>query len=237
VDRPGRQPQLVVRQRLETAECLRQPGDVEERIGGVGPRRRLSIPGLRVLEGRDRPWAGVGVEDVSRFVAWLRAPADNVVVLETGTGRRSAATVNKHLAAVFSFYDYHARNGVVLAQALVAWRRSNRNGYKPFLHHVTAGRPVPGRPLRLRQPRHLPRTLSADQVLVLVEACDHLRDRFLLVLLAETGMRIGQALGLRHSDFVSHRRELRIVPRPDNLNGARAKTIDPATIPISAGVS
>ena len=29
------------------------------------------------------------------------------------------------------------------------------------------------------------------------------RDRFLLALLAETGMRIGQALGLRHADFVS----------------------------------
>lgn len=181
-------------------------------------------------------WDEATAEHVSRFVAWLRAPSDKVVVLETGTGRRSAATVNKHLASLFAFYDYHARNGVVLAQALVAWRRSNRGGYKPFLHHVTGGRPVPGRPLRLRQPRHLPRTLSGDQVLVLVEACDHLRDRFLLVLLAETGMRIGQALGLRHSDFVSHRRELRIVPRPDNLNGARAKTIEPAIIPISAGL-
>ena len=31
-------------------------------------------------------WADAGVEDVARFVAWLRAPADNVIVLETGTG-------------------------------------------------------------------------------------------------------------------------------------------------------
>jgi integrase len=82
----------------------------------------------------------------------------------------------------------------------------------------------------------LPRTLTGEQVLALVEACEHLRDRFLLVLLAETGMRIGQALGLRHADFVSHRRELRIVPRPDNANGARAKTLEPATIPVSAGL-
>ncbi|MEA2500696.1 MAG: integrase/recombinase XerD [Actinomycetota bacterium] len=181
-------------------------------------------------------WDEAAAEHVSRFVAWLRAPADNVVVLEGGSARRAPATVNKHLAALFSFYDYHARNGVALAQALVAWRRSNRGGYKPFLHHVSAGHPVPGRPLRLRQARRLPRTLSAEQVLAVVEACEHLRDRFLLVLLAETGMRIGQALGLRHSDFVSHRRELRIVPRADNANGARAKTIEAATIPISAGL-
>ena len=50
-------------------------------------------------------------------------------------------------------------------------------------------------------------------------------------------MRVGQALGLRHADFVSHRRELRIVPRADNANGARAKTLDTHTIPISAGLA
>jgi hypothetical protein len=56
-----------------------------------------------------------GAEDVAGFVAWLRAPAENVVVLETGTGQRSAATVNRHLAAVFGFYDHHARSGVGVA--------------------------------------------------------------------------------------------------------------------------
>jgi len=176
------------------------------------------------------------VDHVSRFVAWLRAPAENVAVLDGGTGRCCPATVNRHLAALFSFYDYQARNGVELAQSLVAWRRVNRGGYRPFLHHVTAGRPSPTRPLRLRQERRLPRTLTDEQVLAIVEACEHLRDRFLLVLLAETGMRVGQALGLRHSDFVSHRRELRIVPRPDNANGARAKTLDTHIIPISEGL-
>jgi Phage integrase family len=37
-------------------------------------------------------------------------------------------------------------------------------------------------------------------------------------------MRVGQALGLRHEDFVSRQRLVRIVPRDDNPNGARAKT-------------
>jgi integrase/recombinase XerD len=88
------------------------------------------------------------IEHVSRFVAGLRAPAENVTVLPGGTSRCSPATVNKHLAALFSFYDYQARNGVALAQSLVAWRRVNRGGYRSFLHHVTAGRPVATRPLR-----------------------------------------------------------------------------------------
>jgi integrase len=68
----------------------------------------------------------------------------------------------------------------------------------------------------------------------ILAACEHLRDRFLLSLLAETGMRAGQALGLRHCDFVSRRREVRIVPRADNANGARAKVRSAAVVPVSA---
>src|SRR5664280_483000 len=98
-----------------------------------------------------------------------------------------------------------ARGGVVLAQSLVDWRRTNRGGYRPFLHHVTAGRATATRPLRLRQPRRLPRTLTNEQVLALFEACEHLRDRFLLVLLAETGIRIEELLELGHHALISYR--------------------------------
>src|SRR6266508_1067885 len=178
-------------------------------------------------------WADAGVEDVARFVAWLRAPGDNVIVLETGTGRRSPATVNRHLAGVFGFYDHHARTGVSVAAELVAWRRVSRGSYKPFLHHVTKGRPIPTRPVKLIVARRAPRTLDAEQVVAILAACEHLRDRFLFALLAETGMRVGQALGLRHADFVSRDREIRIVARPDNVNGARAKVRATAVIPVS----
>jgi integrase len=49
-------------------------------------------------------------------------------------------------------------------------------------------------------------------------------------------MRIGQALGLRHADFVSRAKQVRIVPRADNANGARAKLRSAAVIPITAGL-
>jgi hypothetical protein len=47
-------------------------------------------------------------------------------------------------------------------------------------------------------------------------------------------MCIGQALGLRHSDFVSHRREVHVVPRANNANKARAKVRSAAMVPVSA---
>ena len=154
-------------------------------------------------------------------------------MLDGGTARRSPATVNRYLAAVFGFYDFHARHGVGVGSQLVAWRRSNRGGYKPFLHHIGKARAVPTRPIGLVVPTRVPRTLQPDEVAAILAACTHLRDRLLIGLLAETGMRVGQALGLRHSDFVSRELQIRIVPRVDNANGARTKTRSVATIPIS----
>jgi len=179
-------------------------------------------------------WDEAGAEDVARFVGWLRAPAGNVIVLADGNGARRPATVNRYLAGVFGFYDHHARTGVPVAAGLVSWRRISRGSYKPFLHHVTKGRPIPVRPVKLHVPRQAPRTLGPGQIVAILGACEHLRDRFLLSLLAETGMRVGQALGLHHCDFVSREREVHIVPRADNANGARAKVRSAAVVPVSA---
>jgi integrase/recombinase XerD len=185
---------------------------------------------------RGLSWDRAEVDDVARFVAWLRAPAANVVVLDAGAARRAPATVNRHLAGVFGFYDYQARSGAELADRLVAWRRVGRGSYKPFLHHVTKGRPIPTRPVRLAVDKAIPRTLTEQEIAAILQACTRLRDRFLFALLAETGMRVGQALGLRHADVVSRERQVRIVPRPDNVNRARAKVRGTHVIPVSAAL-
>jgi integrase/recombinase XerD len=181
-------------------------------------------------------WDQASVDDVARFVAWLRAPAPNAVALDGRPTGRQASTVNQHLAAIFGFYDYLARLGISLSEDLVAFRRAGRRAYTPFLYHATKGNPIRIRPLKLVVPRRQPKTLSAEQIVAIVVACEHLRDRFLLSLLAETGLRVGQALGLRHADIVAPARELVIVPRTDNANGARTKTRDVESIPISASL-
>lgn len=191
---------------------------------------------LEFLSGQRTGWREAGVEQVARFAAWLRAPAANVIVLDAGESARTAATVNRHLAAVFGFYDFHARAGVGLAADLVAWRRVGRGSYRPFLHHVTAGKPVPVRPIKLAVPQRIPDTLTDEQIRALLEACTRLRDRFLMALLAESGLRIGQALGLRHADVVSRDKLIRVVPRDDNANGARAKTRGVHQVPVSASL-
>jgi integrase/recombinase XerD len=68
------------------------------------------------LSGRDVAWDEVTLEDVGSFVAWLRLPPQGrdgtVVVLTALAHRCGASTVNRKLAAVASFYRFHARHGV-----------------------------------------------------------------------------------------------------------------------------
>jgi integrase len=74
----------------------------------------------------------------------------------------------------------------------------------------------------LRAERRIPDTLDTRQVAAIVAACARLRDRFLFSLLATSGLRVGEALGLRHSDIDAAARLVTVVPRV-NANRARAK--------------
>jgi site-specific recombinase XerD len=121
------------------------------------------------LEFRQLPWGSVSLEQLGEFTAWLRAPAENVVVLETGRAARSPATVNRILTAVFGFYEFHARHGVGVAKALVDERRIACGGFKPFLHGIAKSQPR-GRVGRLREDRRLPATLSVEQVAAILAA-------------------------------------------------------------------
>jgi integrase/recombinase XerD len=145
-------------------------------------------------------------------------------VLAGGDGARQAATVNRKLAAVAAFYDFHYRQSAVpVAERLGApSHRSGRGSFKPMLQGFAPLR-ARGRVGCLRERRQLPQVLSLSQVEAILRAQQRLRDRLLFALLFQTGMRIGQALGLRHEDIVTWENRVEIVCRDDNANGARGK--------------
>jgi integrase/recombinase XerD len=180
------------------------------------------------LDGRGLRWDRVALEDLGRFVAWLRLPVEaradgRVAVLPWVEANLVAATVNRKLSALASFYEFHHRHGLELGELLTRWRPGRRGGsWQPFLAHLGA-RPERHRAISLRAERRVPRELSQTEMTALIGACDRLRDKFLLSLLKGTGLRIGEALGLRHEDLDARRRLVAVRPRV-NVNRARAKT-------------
>lgn len=185
-------------------------------------------------------WQSATLEDVAGFVAWLRLPPKardgKVAVLPTVEHHCSAASVNRKLAALTSFCEFHARHGVDLAGLLVrmqpAGRRGSVTSYKPFLHHVTKNKPDRLRAIKLKTSPSRPKVLTVKQVQAILDACDHLRDRLLFAVLLDTGVRIGEALGLRHEDMGIAECEVTVMPR-DNDNRARAKAGRSRVIPAS----
>lgn len=194
---------------------------------------------LEFLACRGVNWAEVTVEDVGAFVAWLRLPpaARGAAVAVLPVGEYClASTINRKLVAVGSMYQHASRSGVTVHASLSAWRPAGRRGgARSFLHHVSKSKPVQAPVVRVRARRRTPRTLSEHEVTALVAACERGRDRLLLAVLAGTGMRVGEALGLRHEDWDAAERQVRVVAR-DNDNRARSKSLVPRAIPVPASL-
>jgi integrase/recombinase XerD len=183
---------------------------------------------------RDLDWRDARLEDIGDFVAWLQLPpagrAGEVAVLPSVEAEVTASTVNRKLAAVSTFYAHQARNGAEVGDLLAVWRAGGRGGWKPFLHHISKGKPHRGRAIALKVPKKLPRILTVAETQAVLDACDRLRDRFFFALMHETGCRAGEVLGLRHEDIAAAECEVTVVAR-ENANGARAKS-GGRTVPV-----
>lgn len=125
-----------------------------------------------------------------------------------------------------------------------------RTPARGLLAHLDArSAPGPSSLVRVRRQRSRdrPAVLLPNEIQAILDGCatpadggewaGNLRDRLLFALLAETGMRLGEALGLRIGEFVMGRGEtayVEIVPREDNPNGARVKMLRPRRVYVGA---
>lgn len=178
-------------------------------------------------------WTDIGISDLAEFVAWLRNPQPLIASLQEQQSKRAEASVNAIVTSVCMLYDYQERLGVIKGIPVYNSQMQPGRRYKSFLHHINKSKPTRANLIRLKEPKRIPKTLSQKQIKHLIDACDRCRDKFLLALLYESGMRIGQALGLRHEDIQSWDNLIRIVPRQSNANGARAKTFCTYNIDVS----
>src|SRR5215471_19211437 len=192
------------------------------------------------LAHRGLDWREVRLEDIGEYVAWLRLPPAGrdgaVAVLPSAGSHVGATTINRKLSALAAFYQHQARHGVDVGELLTTWQLpGRRGGWKPFLHHISKSKPQSRRAISLKAPKKLPRVLTTAETQAILDACDRLRDRFLFALLHESGVRIGEALGLRHEDIAAAECEITVVPRI-NDNGARSKSRESRTIPVGAAL-
>lgn len=207
-----------------------------------------------LLVDQDLDWRDFPTGAFGSFLAYLRT-GDLPSVARVGPEPTwlAPASVAQRSAAVLAFYCWHAAAHdltVPMQRLYTSWGRVRASRYQGMLtgvaDHAQPRRPSPVyRGRRGNRPR--PPVLTPTQVKVILDACaptgespasrlTAARDRVLFTLLAETGLRLGEALGLRHSDLVTGAGDtprLRVTPREGHPHGCRVKNDKAREIYIS----
>lgn len=161
-------------------------------------------------------------EHFTDFLIWLKKGCQHV--RKEYKKLPSNETCNAYLKEVFQFYTFleqeYSQSGSlkVLSDEQFIIRNSvgvrkilNRKGFHGYL----------------QEKGHQGKTIEQDKIFVLLEACTNCRDQILLLLLAETGFRIGELLGVRYQDDIDYSKHALYVNfREDNENNARAKNAE-----------
>jgi integrase len=141
-------------------------------------------------------------------------------------------------------------NNVPVAEKLLRGRPRRAPARGLLSHLDSRSEPKPSSLVRVRTIKRSdrPLLLLPCQVQAILDGCavydpqtgewqGNLRDRFLFALLADSGMRLGEALGMRINEFVMGRggtAYVQVVPREDNPNGARVKMLRPRRIYVGS---
>jgi integrase len=181
------------------------------------------------------------------FVEWLRTRSSGRktqqldLALTVGGGRLlSAKTCNRALAAVSSFFEFlisieryrGTDNPLVTIADHAAARVPGRA--RPPLVTSRPQRPV-RRALRVKTVEALPRPMSTDTYGALLAVLRTRRDRALLELMWEGGLRPGEVLGMRLEDISYGRRRVAVRHRNDHPAGVRQKSRRDRTVDLLEG--
>ena len=200
--------------------------------------------------GETGQWAEAGVPAVTGFLSWLRNGRTVEHSVAVADGAPSAETLGARLAALISFYQWQAAVHDVPVAGRLMRGRPSRAPSRGLLAHLDARRgPAPSSLVKVRRRRRdRPPLLLPQEIQAIIDGCaswdaaagdwkGNLRDRLIFSVLAETGMRLGEVLGMTISDFVmglGRTAYIEVIPREGNANGARVKMMRPRRVHVSA---
>jgi integrase/recombinase XerD len=152
-----------------------------------------------------------------------------------------ARTLQSSFTSVWFFLDFYAKSG---KRDLEEMERADLEGFieheqdrglristvrtrlaciVAFLHFLMEQDVISGsllkRSIKLKLPDVLPRAMNPSDVKKLLSEIDDIRDRALILLLLRTGMRIGEALGLRLNDLDIQDRKVHLFEGEKNSMG------------------
>lgn len=143
---------------------------------------------------------------------------------ESGKKNPKNGTCNAYLKEVFGFYRYieaeYEEPGslkvLLYSQFVVRNESKTKSMYRTKSFHGYMN----------SEERNM-RTATRKEIITVLQSCTNCRDQLLILILAETGFRIGEVLGIDYTKDIDYQnRKVRVRFREDNENGARAKNFE-----------
>ncbi|MEU1229716.1 tyrosine-type recombinase/integrase [Streptomyces sp. NPDC005828] len=193
-------------------------------------------------------WKEPGLPGLARFLHWLiDEPLPSRARKKRVEERfREKKTANQIMTTVCQFLRFCSQQGWVSAETVAQLSEQKYLSYLPQGYDPGEEgqfRTVRTKAIKFEVAVEGYEWLNPEQFTTLIGLTRHARDRFLVALLAGTGVRIGEALGLRREDmhFLSNSAGLGCqvagphlhVRRRRNSNGALAKARMPRWIPVT----
>lgn len=179
----------------------------------------------------------VNTDNLVSFIQWLRKPIRSMQVdFLYSENSICDQTVNTIITAVSSFYQYICRmegfnNPVIYAAVPIP-----ANGYRGFLVH-TGKKLVSKNLLKRKTNKRIITTVSDSDFNAFFSYIKRLRDRIIILLMYEGGLRIGEVLSLWIDDLFLWDKRIRILPKDDLPNEARVKSRLERFVDISSQLS
>lgn len=166
------------------------------------------------------------VDILCRFIFWLQYPdaANGTFNLNGENAKRSNSTINTIMSTVLSFYQYLSSNNEV-SEASVYKIKKTSYQYKSFLYEMMHHNTITLQSiLRKPNPPKQVAAITRNQYIELIQATSNLRDKLMIALMFEGGLRLSETIGLHIEDLTEIQDGIiSIVPRENNENNARVK--------------
>lgn len=166
------------------------------------------------------------IEILGNFASWLETPTilnEKVAYLTPQDPKRKNKTINIIVDTVLGFYEFLARGNELPGLDVYKEQRMNPQ-FKKFLHElVPNSNKIRKNILHRKTEEKEVESITREQYNQLLEHCNSLRDKALIAVLFEAGLRLSEALGLFIEDIEPFNNKIKIQPRENLENGASVK--------------
>lgn len=166
------------------------------------------------------------IEILGNFVSWLDNPTiinSKISYLSPPKSNRSNKTINIITTTVVGFYDYLSQGDVIPNINAYKEQRVNPK-FKGLLYELLPNSNIIRKNILHRKIESKEvKALTREQYNLLLDNCNSIRDKAIIAIMFEGGLRLGEVLGLYIEDIEPYNNKVFIRPRSGLENGVSVK--------------